>query len=314
MNMRATIPLSAASAAAARAPADRAAETATYTLDTRKSDYLAWILIFMSAVATGYGYSTRNLDRFVPYEETGYYLGIIGGSLMLAQVIYSIVKRSRRFGKPSLSRLLFEIHMVCGFIGPVLILYHSNFSWGAKNSNVALITMLLVVASGLVGRIVYGEFLAAHLETSHEATVRLEQARQLITAIEADVGGSNGAIQRLLSRFSIEPFLDEGQRRRHFWQALVIPFRVRIAQSQMRGFVRKLIHENAKTQGWSKVERKEHHAAAHKHVREFLTSYRRASQYAFWSRVFALWHAVHLPLFFLLLISGITHVVAVHWY
>lgn len=314
MNMRATVELPTAPVVAPHVALRGQGDAAVLMLDTRKSDYLAWILIFMSAVATGYGYSTRHLDRFVPYEETGYYLGIVGGSLMLAQVFYSIIKRSRRFGKPSWSRLLFEVHMALGFIGPVLILFHSNFSWGAKNSNVALITMLLVVGSGLVGRIVYGEFHAAHLETSHDATVRLNQARSLITAIEADVGGSNGAIQRILARFSIAPFLESGNRRRHFWQALVIPFRVRFAQTQLKGLVRKLILENAKTQGWSKAVQKEHHAAAHKHVREFLVSYRRASQYAFWSRVFALWHAVHLPLFFLLLISGITHVVAVHWY
>jgi hypothetical protein len=33
-----------------------------------------------------------------------------------------------------------------------------------------------------------------------------------------------------------------------------------------------------------------------------------------YERLFALWHVLHLPLFFMLLVAGIAHVIAVHLY
>jgi len=37
-------------------------------------------------------------------------------------------------------------------------------------------------------------------------------------------------------------------------------------------------------------------------------------QFRVWERVFALWHAVHVPLAFLLFAAAFVHVVAVHMY
>ena len=45
--------------------------------------------------------------------------------------------------------------MVLGLAGPLCILYHSNFHLGATNSNVALISMLTVAGSGVIGRYIY---------------------------------------------------------------------------------------------------------------------------------------------------------------
>ena len=58
-------------------------------------------------------------------------------------------------------------------VGPILVLFHANFSLGATNSNVALISMLLVAGSGVVGRYIYTR-LHARLE-GHEDT--LEQLK-----------------------------------------------------------------------------------------------------------------------------------------
>ncbi len=65
--------------------------------------------------------------------------------------------------------------MVLGVTGPLLVLFHANFSFGATNSNVALICMLLVAGSGVVGRYIYTR-LHAHMD-GHEST--LEQLRSV---------------------------------------------------------------------------------------------------------------------------------------
>ena len=40
----------------------------------------------------------------------------------------------------------------------------------------------------------------------------------------------------------------------------------------------------------------------------------RVAQYTAYERVFALWHMAHLPFVYLLVISAIVHVIAVHAY
>ncbi len=72
-------------------------------------------------------------------------------------------------------------------VGPVLILFHANFSLGATNSNVALFSMLLVAGSGVVGRYIYTR-LHARLE-GHEDT--LEQLKAIGERLRSqnDLGG-----------------------------------------------------------------------------------------------------------------------------
>jgi len=41
---------------------------------------------------------------------------------------------------------------------------------------------------------------------------------------------------------------------------------------------------------------------------------RRVAELATYERLFSLWHLLHLPLFFMLLVAGVVHIVAVHVY
>ena len=95
-------------------------------------------------------------ERYItPNRGIGYALGIIGGSMMLLLLLYSARKRFRwlKFLGPTVG--WFRFHMVLGVLGPLCILYHSNFGLGATNSNVALFSMLTVAGSGLIGRYIY---------------------------------------------------------------------------------------------------------------------------------------------------------------
>ena len=51
-----------------------------------------------------------------------------------------------------------------------------------------------------------------------------------------------------------------------------------------------------------------------KQLGEYLATLRRINQLAFYERLFSTWHVLHFPLFLMLVISGIVHVVAVHLY
>jgi hypothetical protein len=49
-------------------------------------------------------------------------------------------------------------------------------------------------------------------------------------------------------------------------------------------------------------------------VRRYLASVVRVAQFTAYERVFALWHVAHVPFVYLLVVSAIVHVVAVHAY
>ena len=75
---------------------------------------------------------------------------------MLILLAYPIRKRMRPARKAVGSvGFWFRLHMLLGLLGPLAILYHARFSWGALNSAFALGSMIVVASSGLVGRYFY---------------------------------------------------------------------------------------------------------------------------------------------------------------
>src|SRR6267154_5558723 len=101
---------------------------------------------------------------------------------MLALLVYPARKRMPSLAALGTPRAWFKIHMVMGVVGPVCILYHSVYRLGAANSNVALISMLIVAGSGLIGRYLYGRIhhglygRAANLKELREEAARLKSA------------------------------------------------------------------------------------------------------------------------------------------
>ena len=47
---------------------------------------------------------------------------------------------------------------------------------------------------------------------------------------------------------------------------------------------------------------------------QYFAAVNRAAAFAFYERLFALWHVLHLPFFILLVLAAIVHVIAVHLY
>ena len=99
------------------------------------------------------GYTPEH--RFLrPSGTVGLLLGITGATLMVLMQSYSVRKRVRRLNRlGSLPRWL-EFHIFCGILGPVLITFHTSFKFNGIVS-VAYWSMLLVVASGFVGRYLF---------------------------------------------------------------------------------------------------------------------------------------------------------------
>ena len=127
---------------------------------------------------------TSDLENYITAESgLGYFLGIIGSVMMFITLLYSLRKRLKSMRNWGNIRTWFTIHMILGIYGPVLILYHSNFSIGSsQNEKVAMISMLVVVVSGIVGRYVHDKIRYGLYQ--HEAALESLQFDKLITENE----------------------------------------------------------------------------------------------------------------------------------
>ena len=81
-------------------------------------------------------------------------LGITGLSLMLVMHGYTLRKRLRVMRTIGSLTTWLEFHIFCGVFGPVLITLHTSFKFNGLVS-VAYWSMVIVVASGFVGRYLY---------------------------------------------------------------------------------------------------------------------------------------------------------------
>jgi hypothetical protein len=93
-------------------------------------------------------------SRLRPSGVVGNLLGITGLSLMVVMHAYSLRKRLRFMRRWGSVTTWLEFHIFCGVFGPVLITLHTSFKFNGVIA-VAYWFMLIVVASGFIGRYLY---------------------------------------------------------------------------------------------------------------------------------------------------------------
>ena len=107
-------------------------------------------------------YSTPLIERprhadfwaLKPGGSRGHLYGVIGSSLMVIMLVYSLRKRVRILKRLGKLRDWLDFHIFCGIIGPLLVILHSSFK---VQGLVALSfwSMIAVALSGVLGRYLY---------------------------------------------------------------------------------------------------------------------------------------------------------------
>lgn len=261
-----------------------------------------------------FGAVQSSWGEFTPEEGVGYWLGIIGGSLLLFLLAYPLRKRFRFMSRLGSAPAWFRIHMVLGTVGPVIILYHCNFSLGATNSNVALFTMIAVAASGITGRYIYGKIHNGLYGARSDIHDLLDLALPLVSRIEADLGGAEGSIAAKMSNFGNRALTHRSSLLSSLFMALSLAISSRYFRSRILTEIRSAIARNAVKNGWTKNEAREHYSLAREQVASFIFAVTKASELSLYERLFSYWRIFHVPLFFLLFITAVGHVVSVHLY
>jgi hypothetical protein len=276
---------------------------------------LRWPIVWtiLTAALLGWGMHAH-LERYItPQRGLGYGLGITGGSMMIVLLIYSARKRFSWLRWLGGIPAWFEFHMVLGIVGPILVLFHSNFSFGATNSNVALVCMLLVSGSGVIGRYIYTR-LHARLD-GHEVTLEQLKAigdrlRSQTTSISF-LPGLLDSVDRIEKRL-IEPPKSFGGR---FLHLLTGGPRLAAARWLVRREIKRAVNFALRRESAVIAQHAPRIAAVSRsYAYRRLEAGRRMAEYQMYARLFSLWHVLHIPLFFMLLIAGIVHVIAINVY
>jgi hypothetical protein len=286
-----------------------AAGTETATSKSNFGLYGYWFL-FGALCA---GWLLRDQGLVDPEHGVGYWLGIAGGSLMLVLLVYPAGKRSTILRRLGLTRHWFRIHMIFGLVGPLLILYHSNFKYDAFNSAFALYCMVAVAFSGIVGRYFYARI---HKGLYGKRTNLDELCAEMHDAL-ANSRGLAVVFPNLineLNRISDELQGDKITRVIGIGTSLawiIKPFFVRL---RLRLMIRKELKVRALESPRILKNRKKMRRTANANAAQFVALMKKTAQISFYERLFSLWHLFHLPLFFLLVVSALVHVLAVHMY
>lgn len=252
-------------------------------------------------------------ERYIsPREGLGYALGIIGGSLMLVLLLYPARKRLPWLGFLGSIKAWFTAHMALGIVGPLFILYHSNFSLGATNSNAALIAMLLVSGSGVIGRYFYTRVydgLSERRHTRNELQAAANELRQKVagTAFVPNLLTQLDAAEERLLACGRGP---HGVLTKPVYvSALMFTERWRLTRAAIRE-----LRVAAKGSRVLAQQHRHFSRTIRRYVAKRLETARDVAEFESYEHLFSLWHWLHVPLFFILLVAGIVHVFAVHIY
>lgn len=275
--------------------------------------FLAKVGFVVASFAIYIGWIGRDGREIEADHGIGYALGIIGGIPMVLLMLYSLRKRVAFMRYLGPVRYWFQGHMTLGVVGPVFILYHCNFEVGSMNSEVALWCTLLVASSGLVGRYLYARI---HNGLYGRKISLKELTNQL--SVSADHHSTRGGfVDEVREEFRAlaEQVLAPPET---LWEALlravVMAFRTRWLYIRMSWTVRrKLIARSVASPSVARhrdgIER-----ATRRFLRANLPRIRRVTQFNASERLFALWHVIHVPVFFLMVLSVLVHILAVHMY
>jgi hypothetical protein len=259
------------------------------------------------------GWLARGEEYLIAKSGPGYFLGILGGLLMLMLLLYPLRKRARFMHTFGSSKHWFRVHMIIGIIGPVLIIFHTNFKFGSINSTVVLVIIILVTLSGLVGRYLY---IKIHYGL-YGKRATLEGLRNESEANRSSLAVVFGYAPRLRHRLQV-------------FESTVLSPSTGVMQSIKRLLIanlwrgwthlmlliglRKALQVVAQRSEWTATEKRQHAEFAKRRIRTHLDLVIKVAEFGFYEKLFSLWHLFHLPLFFMLVIAGIIHVLAVHMY
>lgn len=295
--------------AASESPLDQ--DSQRHSMSARSMRIPVFSLLVLVCLYLGWRYNSYLY--LSPEQGLGYGLGIAGASLMVMLLLYPLRKHARWARALGPVRYWFSSHMLMGVIGPVCILFHCNFQLGSTNGNIALFSMLLVAGSGLVGRYIYTKIhyglYGRKADLDHLGSDAAMARAELDPVFEV-VPEMKSRLQRLEKRAKSTQcgFLS------CLLNVVVVNMRSRWCGFLSVLELRQFFNSGSRRENLTREQRRYYYKKTRHYLAQYLLAVRKVAGFSFFERLFSMWHVFHLPLFVMLLISGIVHVYAVHMY
>lgn len=273
----------------------------------RPSAFRQLLGTLLLALGTWAAYLVANGKYYTPRSGFGFYLGVIGTVMMVALLAYPLRKHVSWMQRWGSLKHWFRIHMIMGIVGPTLVLFHSTFHIRSTNAAVALVSMLGVVISGVVGRFVYTKI---HYGL-YGRRATLEKLR------EACSGHADEAKSRLHFAPRVEQWLQSYERNTtrqdrslaasagHF---LALGLTRAVIEFRCARELKRLL----------RLERRPEFRGGAPEAIALVSSYlreiERVAHFTTYERLFSLWHVLHIPLIYLLAASTVFHILAAYMY
>jgi hypothetical protein len=271
------------------------------------------LLFAVLAILVAAAWHISQLRLFKASDDVSYWIAVSGGSMMLALFSYPLRKHLRFMHRLGKVKWWFWAHIFFGIAGPWLILVHSSFRIGSLNAGVALCSMVIVVASGVVGRFI---FVRVNRVLDGER-ISLDALRERAGLIESDARSKldfSPEVKARLLAFERRELHNNPSWWSHLRQVTLLPVGQHIARVRCASELRRRLRELAAAQGWTPDDLHRRQRQALRLSDRYLDAVVSVAQYIALRRMFALWRVAHLPFVYLLIISVAVHVFAVHAY
>lgn len=271
------------------------------------------VILFAVLALCAAAWGVSMLRPYAPGSDLGYAMGLAGGLMMLALLTYPLRKRARVLQRVGTMKPWFQAHMVLGVLGPVLVLFHTTFTVSSVNALVALACMVVVSSSGFVGRYAYRRIhhgLYGRKATVQEFEEHMRNSERGLAALVRAIPRAEDALAQHRAAASSR----EGGLAGRSWRFLTLGIRARRVACSLDREIADLVRSKGAEKGWDAATQARRIRRGGALVRSYLRAVNSAAQFGAFERIFSLWHVVHMPLVYLLVLSAAYHVLAVHMY
>ncbi len=272
-----------------------------------------WTLLAIVVAISACAVVIARSGLYTAGSDLGYWLGVVGGVGMLTLFLYPLRKRWTRFREVGSTKFWFALHMSLGIAGPLVIIVHSTLVFGSLNATIAFASMALVALSGIVGRYLYGRI---HHGLYGRRTT-LGELRHRLGMDSAAVRSKLAFVPKVETRLTEFANLAEAIGKgglTHPLRFMTLGLHARMEKRWCTEELARALFKRAAVYSWSTEKLTRRVDKRTRLVAAYLRAAQRVAQFGVFERMFSWWHILHVPLVYMMVLSAIAHVVAVHMY
>jgi hypothetical protein len=235
---------------------------------------------------------------FKPGDSFSRLIGIIGSAMMFVGAsFYVIRKKVRSLNRWGKIKDWLDVHILLCLFGPLLIVYHSGFMVTSTNSAIAYYSMMIVVASGVIGRYIYRHFqvsLSGERATLRDLQEEIERIDEKIKTSLQDSGKLLGSITNFFG-------LRNRQTSLGLFRSIYLMLKIDFLEGKLKRQILKYVKE-----------RKYHilEGSLEEILIKRVSLEKKVSNLEATAKLFSVWHKLHVPFIWILIVTFFIHIAA----